>query len=232
MKHPITINALRNMMSASSVTGHEAYAVAEKQAHKFLHLSGCTVPGDITPAIEALPKVRIDIRPNMPVSGAVEWVGGYWQILINADEPPTRQRFSLAHELKHMIDHAFIPIENDTNHLSEDEEPSRNTHHESVCDYFAGCLLVPRPWLKTIWASGIQDLDQLANLFGVSRQAMAVRLSQTGLSETPVLDYSVQNRLAQAFNQRLTRSTRQRIYRRAKSSHWTPRATAALEVVR
>lgn len=93
MKHPITINALRNMMSASSVTGHEAYAVAEKQAHKFLHLSGCTVPSDITPAIEALPKVRIDIRPNMPVSGAVEWVGGYWQILINADEPPTRQRF-------------------------------------------------------------------------------------------------------------------------------------------
>jgi Zn-dependent peptidase ImmA (M78 family) len=52
---------------------------------------------------------------------------------------------------------------------------------EQICDYFAGCLLMPRPWLKAAWASGLQDVGSLARLFNVSQLAMRVRLLQVGL---------------------------------------------------
>ena len=50
-----------------------------------------------------------------------------------------------------------------------------------VCDYFAGCLLVPKKWLRAAWTSGMQTEPDLARLFNVSREAIRTRLSQTGL---------------------------------------------------
>ena len=61
-------------------------------------------------------------------------------------------------------------------------EDDREDFVESICDYFAGCLLVPRPWLKKAWGEGIQRPADLATRFGVSQQAIQVRLSQTGLT--------------------------------------------------
>ena len=56
---------------------------------------------------------------------------------------------------------------------------------EAVCDYFAGSLLVPKAWLKKAWFSGIQQLPDLADHFGVSRAAVQTRLFQTGLVDRP-----------------------------------------------
>ena len=52
---------------------------------------------------------------------------------------------------------------------------------EQICDYFAGCLLMPRPWLKWAWGNGIQSLQDVAEHFGVSETAAQVRLTQIGL---------------------------------------------------
>ena len=54
---------------------------------------------------------------------------------------------------------------------------------ERICDYFAGCLLMPRPWVKRLYCSGVQHLPDLAQAFGVSQAAMSVRLNQIGLVE-------------------------------------------------
>jgi Zn-dependent peptidase ImmA (M78 family) len=53
---------------------------------------------------------------------------------------------------------------------------------EQVCDYFAGCLLMPRPALKRAWVDGNQSVVSLARRFGVSQAAMQVRLHQTGIA--------------------------------------------------
>ena len=52
-----------------------------------------------------------------------------------------------------------------------------------MCDYFAACLLMPRPWVKRLWAQGTQDATVLAATFAVSPAAMNVRLQQLGLAE-------------------------------------------------
>lgn len=99
-------------------------------------------------------------------------------MILNSSEPAVRQRFSLAHELKHIVDHRFIDI-------IYDRIPAETRHAftESVSDYFAGCLLMPRPWVKRAYSTGMQRLDVLARQFNVSQAAMATRLAQIGLSE-------------------------------------------------
>jgi Zn-dependent peptidase ImmA (M78 family) len=52
-----------------------------------------------------------------------------------------------------------------------------------MCDYFAACLLMPRPWVKRLWTSGAQDAGQLAATFNVSPAAMDRRLQDLGLVE-------------------------------------------------
>ncbi len=52
---------------------------------------------------------------------------------------------------------------------------------EMVCDYFAACLLMPRPWVKVAWSRGVQDVSDLAAVLLVSRTAMSLRLRQLGL---------------------------------------------------
>lgn len=54
---------------------------------------------------------------------------------------------------------------------------------ELMCDYFAACLLMPRPWVKRLWAQGVQDTAVLAATFNVSPAAMNVRVQQLGLVE-------------------------------------------------
>ena len=69
---------------------------------------------------------------------------------------------------------------------ADSTQPSDSERHaivEQICDYFAGCSLMPSPWIKRTYCSGVQYVPDLAKAFGVSRAAMTVRLSPTGLTD-------------------------------------------------
>ncbi len=171
---------LRSLSPSRPLSYIDALAVAERQALRLLQLLDLTeapVPGT---TLTALPYIRVERVTPLPASGATRWVRGRWVILLNGADALVRQRFSLAHELKHVIDHQTIKVlYPGAGHMNAHDRA------EQICEYFAGCLLVPRPWLKRAWTSGLQDLGPLAAHFGVSRQAMQVRLLQTGLMESP-----------------------------------------------
>lgn len=174
------IASLRDFVPIRPLTRTEAYRIAELQAIRFLEQLGIQDGPVPESAITELPKLVVQRFSPLPVSGATEWTNGTWMVLLNGAEPMVRQRFSLAHELKHIVDHRFI-------HILYERVPVADRHAfiESVCDYFAGCLLVPRPWLKRTWGNGMQRQADLAAHFGVSQQAIQVRLSQVGLGERP-----------------------------------------------
>jgi Zn-dependent peptidase ImmA (M78 family) len=155
----------------------EALRLSELQAQRFLKMVGVTEPAVPERVITELPRVRVSRISPFPTSGATHWAQGQWLIVLNGAEPAGRQRFSLAHELKHIMDHRFTSLI-----YSAFPESERNAMVEQICDYFAGCLLMPRPWVKRIYCSGTQHLSELARTFGVSQAAMAVRLSQIGLT--------------------------------------------------
>jgi Zn-dependent peptidase ImmA (M78 family) len=104
------------------------------------------------------------------------WQTGCWQILLNGGEPRTRQRFSALHELKHIIDHPFVEV---AYPLVGTIDSRRR--QEQVADFFAAAVLMPRAWVKRAWSNGIQEEDELAELFDVSHAAMRYRLRALGL---------------------------------------------------
>jgi len=167
---------LRALVPLRPLTMHEAMFLADRQASEFLTAVGVEEAPVPSEAIEQLRFVRVHYRRPMQSSGAARWMKPRWVVLINANEPAVRQRFSLAHEFKHIVDHVDAPII----YADRRFDPAAV---ERVCDYFAGCLLMPRTWLRDAFVSGVQELSALAELFEVSQAAMQVRLTQLGLTD-------------------------------------------------
>lgn len=89
------------------------------------------------------------------------------RICVNKDHHRVRQRFSIAHELGHVCMHA-----------------GRNPGDsliERQAEAFAGALLLPPKMLRAAVAEGL-DLDALRVHFEVSRDALAIALSESRLT--------------------------------------------------
>ena len=173
---PPALTVLRDLVPVRPLSQLEALRIAELQADRLLNLAELKAPAVPDSLIEDLPKIEVRRLRPWPVSGCTDWAKSTWVIVLNAGEPYVRQRFSLAHEFKHIVDHRVVSvIYPDLPWLSSQRRA------EVVCDYFAGCLLVPKKWLRAAWTSGMQTEPDLARLFNVSREAIRTRLSQTGL---------------------------------------------------
>ncbi len=172
---PNLLRELRGLVPPRRLTYREAERIAELQANRLRELLGLDQAELPDSAITDLPRLRVTRRSGLPVSGLTHWHNGRWLIALNASEPETRQRFSLCHELKHVLDHT-------TQQWTCWDEPWRSgaIKAERLADYFAGCLLMPKRHVKRLF--GMQpDGTALADAFGVSLPAMTVRLSQLGL---------------------------------------------------
>lgn len=172
------ISELRDIVPLRPLLRHEHLRLAELQAQRFLKLAGIDAPSVPMRIITEIPKIRVSVIRPFPTSGASHWKDGLWMVILNGREPETRRRFSLAHEFKHILDDRFRDLI-----YAEIPARDRNDLAEQVCDFFAGCLLVPRPWLKRYWGQGIQNTKDLARIFDVSEAAIETRLGQIGLTE-------------------------------------------------
>lgn len=133
------------------------------------------------------------------VSGVLMIKGGEKHALINFEHHPNRQRFSLAHEIGHLVlhdcrhDRLFI----DTNmrvyqrvgapsHEAYANADSLTTPiEEKEANLFASALLMPEDLLRSealrLDLEEEMDVALLARMFSVSDQAMSIRLQQLHL---------------------------------------------------
>jgi Zn-dependent peptidase ImmA (M78 family) len=169
-----TITKLRDLVPLRRLSIAEALAVAEAQAERLLRLSSATAPPVSEDIIPGLADIRIERTPLGTVHGAVRRIDKQWLIMLNERDSRGRQRWTLAHELKHILDHPFETI-------LYPKRGGRDELAEQACDYFAACLLMPRRWLRQAWNSETRETHTLARLFGVTPQAVTVRLLQVGL---------------------------------------------------
>jgi Zn-dependent peptidase ImmA (M78 family) len=171
---------LRQLAPKRPLTQFEAYRIAELQANQLLKWSNIDEPGTPDSVVTELPFVRVIVRPNLPVSGLANWSKPHWLIVLNADEPLVRRRYSLFHELKHAIDHegiSYLYADNATHNASE--------RGELVADYFAACVLMPKRLVKRRFGEGMREVGELAAEFGVSVAAMRYRLHQLRVIDRP-----------------------------------------------
>jgi Zn-dependent peptidase ImmA (M78 family) len=139
------------------------------------NIESVAVPEEI---VTDLPRIKIELEYGLTVSGAAHWNGHYWVITLSAEDHRFRQRFSLMHEFKHIIDHTTKGF------LYADASTLGGCGQaERVADHFAACVLMPKRVVKRLWGQGHQDPRQLAALLQVSPSALRYRLIVLGLSE-------------------------------------------------
>lgn len=219
---PSVLRALRALLPARPLHLSEALRLAELQANRLLELTvgyQAPVPAEI---VTDLPRITVEYEIDMPCSGASAWDlrRRSWIITLNALEPDTRQRFSLLHEYKHIIDHGSAGL-----HANGHASVLGRDPVEYVCDYFAACALMPKRLVKQAWGDGIQRVSDLADLFDVSPAAMDIRLAHVGLTTPRPRCAPTPSAMARPVT-----TWRARRYQRALSEHGT-RTTAELEVV-
>ena len=167
------LGELRALVPMRPLTLAEGLGLAEIQAQLLLEAGEVVTAPVPERVISEFPRVRVSRESRLPVSGASHWSAGVWSIVVNADEAPVRQRFTMAHELKHVLDAAcssavLYPA------VGELDSAHRT---EQVCDFFAACLLMPRPWVKRAYCDDrLQSPLALARRFVVSQVAMRRRL--------------------------------------------------------
>jgi Zn-dependent peptidase ImmA (M78 family) len=190
---------LRALVPNRPLTPSETLRIAELQANHLLRhfqIETVSVPEEI---VSELPRIRVTRDDGLPISGAAHWNGRYWIITVNAEEPLSRQRFSVMHEFKHVLDHT-------TKHLLYRDRPFQTAAQQSerVADYFAACLLMPKRVVKRLWCQGNQNIVRLAEMLSVSPRATRFRLDQLGLTDTPArCRHSTQTRNAQRITRPL-----------------------------
>ncbi|MDP2931880.1 MAG: ImmA/IrrE family metallo-endopeptidase [Chloroflexota bacterium] len=88
--------------------------------------------------------------------GAVWRLSDCWLIHLNSNDTSARQRFTLYHEIFHILAHGKAkPVFKKT---ACNQEGSFN---ELLADHFAAVMLLPEKWVKVIWAQ-VKDIGQMA----------------------------------------------------------------------
>jgi Zn-dependent peptidase ImmA (M78 family) len=112
------------------------------------------------------------MQARLPCDGAISTDGNARvSIILNSLSPPSRQRFTLAHEIGHLMLWGFV---------RKDTKCGADRELERTCDAIAAELLLPSERVAS-YARGLggpspYNLKLVAQRFGVSLQAAAVRL--------------------------------------------------------
>lgn len=164
---------------------------ARKAARDLLHSHGNDIPIDVVAIASACGvTVRVETLEDF-VSGLLLVRGDEAVIGVNADHHPNRRRFTIAHELGHFLLHfdrsAFFL---DASPIFFRQETTMATDHlqEREANAFAAELVMPEAAMRALMASEPIDVFDdaavkwMANRFGVSTQALVIRLTELDLA--------------------------------------------------
>lgn len=103
-------------------------------------------------------------------------------IAVNHSHHPVRQRFTLAHELGHLVMGHFADYHLDlASSVDSGEPPGYDWRHERLANTFAANLLMPAGLVRADYLSDNFTPERLATRYRVSREAMGIRLTTLGL---------------------------------------------------
>ena len=157
---------------------------AKKLAKHVYGLYGRSLPVDVE-AIARHYGATVVRKPGpRNVSGMLVVKAGKPVIFVNANDADVRQRFTISHELGHLLMH----VEPETETLFRDERSSQGRSRPEIqANSFAASLLMPEEEIrrltegKRIGPLDTEAIHDLAVTFGVSAEAMGIRLQDLGI---------------------------------------------------
>jgi hypothetical protein len=133
------------------------------------------VPADlITRAEDNLP---IEVRqiPLKAHHGAIWRLNDCWVVQLNSNDTLARQRFTLYHEVFHILAHGkCTPVFKKTSSSPE------GSFNELLADHFAAIILMPEKQVEEKWAE-VKDVNQMAAIFDVPRPVVWFALKHQSL---------------------------------------------------
>ena len=120
------------------------------------------------------PVVVLEDRLHAGLRGGLQWLEGRWLIIVNEADGRAQVRFTLAHELGHLLLGDGLPGA---------EVPGRALSpavREALCDTFAAELLLPSTAVRALWRE-CADVGALARVCEVSEAAARRRVRELGL---------------------------------------------------
>ena len=131
------------------------------------------------------------IKPSdlMDISGVLVRAPNAKPVIgVNRTQPENRRRFTIAHELGHLLLHhdgQEVTFDKDFRVSLRSDESSLGTNVEEVeANFFAASLLMPAsllgidPRAHSIELEQVEDIAELATAYRVSNQAMTLRLAR------------------------------------------------------
>lgn len=163
-------------MEQNKATGYTIYQL-EQMAETVLTESGFTgINVDVVKLANMLGYAVFQANLSDNIAGQVIKNKQISAIYINANDAPSRQRFSIAHEIAHILLHHNPQEETFTDYRNN----GTYSQQEFEADNFAAALLMPKDRSLDIW-NICKDVDDFANAMRVSKAAASIRLTNLGL---------------------------------------------------
>lgn len=121
--------------------------------------------------------VHLHKVPQLGYDGALTSTTSEAHIWVDSSRPGVRQRFTIAHELGHLMLHPLGTTFRDINSTNSFNK------QESQANRFAADLLMPE-WMVRAYLSSTESPEALASVFDVSAQAMTIRLNAMRMGST------------------------------------------------
>jgi Zn-dependent peptidase ImmA (M78 family) len=163
---------------------------ATELAQQTLARGAYVLPIDVHQVARDLGLVVIEQELEEHISGLLVIKDGQGTIAVNKAHHLNRQRFSIAHEIAHYLLHApgsGVFIDATPVFFRDTISHEGRSLEEIAANTFAAELLMPHPKLLEILHQEPLDafddnaLRRVAGIFGVSAQALTIRLTRLGL---------------------------------------------------
>jgi hypothetical protein len=128
----------------------------------------------ITRAYDNSP-IEVRYVPLKAYHGAVWRLRDCWLVHLNRSDTRARQRFTLYHEIFHILAHCKATPVFKTAAYSH-----KGTFNELLADHFAARILLPEKLVKKKWAE-VNDISEMAALFDVPKSVSYFCLKAMGL---------------------------------------------------
>ena len=163
------------------------YSFIVRLTKRLLAENGVTAPPVPVEAIAKAMKCKVVFGPLQDISGILVRSPEGATIGVNERQPPVRRRFTLAHELGHLLLHSGNEVTYDHEFRVNLRSPASSEGkdvEEIEANFFAASLLMPDLFLeadpRTLFIHVDDDMavGELAKTYKVSQQAMTLRLAR------------------------------------------------------
>jgi Zn-dependent peptidase ImmA (M78 family) len=154
---------------AECMVNSKIFALIRKLAQSYTEKIGTKeipVPVDIINRVCSYQSVEVRLVPLKSAHGAVWRLNDGWVIHLNNKDSSARRRFTLYHEVFHILAHCCAtPI------FKKAPSQKGGSFNELLADHFSAVMIMPEEIMREKWAE-TKDISKLAAIFDVPEPAM------------------------------------------------------------